>query len=65
MRKSLVLHGFIVFGYRNKLDMCKTSYVTISGSTIPESPNVKYLEVTLDEILNLKEHILTKCRNVE
>ena len=42
--------------------MCKTSYVTISGSTIPESPNVKYLEVTLDENLNLKEHILTKCR---
>ena len=42
--------------------MCKTSYLTISGSTIPGSPNVKYLEVTLDENLNLKEHILTKCR---
>ena len=53
---------FIFFGYRNQLDKCKTSYVTISGSTIPKSPSVKYLGVTLDENLNLKEHILTKCR---
>ena len=53
---------FILFGYRNKLDKFRTSYVTILGSTIPESPNVKYLEVTLDKNLNLKEHILTKCR---
>ena len=53
---------FIMFGYRNQLDKCKTSYVTISGSTIPKSPSVKYLGVTLDENLNLKEHILTKCR---
>ena len=53
---------FIVFSYRNQLDKCKTSYVTISGSTIPKSPSVKYLRVTLDENLNLKEHILTKCR---
>ena len=53
---------FIMFGYRNQLDKCKTSYVTISGSTIPKSPSVKYLGITLDENLNLKEHILTKCR---
>ena len=36
--------------------------VTISDSTIPKSPSIKYLGVTLDENLNLKEHILTKCR---
>ena len=53
---------FIMFGYRNQLDKCKTSYVTISGSTIPKSPSVKYLGVTLDGNLNLKEHILTKCK---
>ena len=53
---------FILFGYRNQLDKCKTSYVPISGSTIPKSPNVEYLGVTLDWNLNLKEHILTKCR---
>ena len=53
---------FIMFGYRNQLGKCKTSYVTISGSTIPKSPSVKYLGVTLDENLNLKEHIFTKCR---
>ena len=46
--------GFIVFGYRNQLDISKTSYVKISGNTIPESPSVKYLGVTLDENLNLK-----------
>ena len=53
---------FIMFGYRNQLDKCNTNYVTLSGSTIPRSPSVKYLGVTLDENLNLKEHILTKCQ---
>ena len=53
---------FIMFGYRNQLVKCTTSYVTISDSTIPKSPSVKYLGVTLDENLNLKEHIFTKCR---
>ena len=53
---------FIMFGYRNQLVKCTTSYVTISDSTIPKSPSVKYLGVTLDENLNFKEHILTKCR---
>ena len=51
-----------MFGYRNQLGKCKTSYITISGSTIPKSPSVKYLGVTLDENLNFKEHILIKCR---
>ena len=53
---------FIMFGYKNQLVKCTTSYVTISDSTIPNSPSVKYLGVTLDENLNLKEHILSKCR---
>ena len=53
---------FIMFGYRNQLVKCTTSYGTISDSTIPKSPSVKYLGVTLDENLNLKEHILSKCR---
>ena len=53
---------FIMFGYRNQVDKCKTSYVTISGSTIPKSSSVRYLGVTQDENLNLKEHMLIKCR---
>ena len=53
---------FIMFGYRNQLFKCTTSYVTISDSTMPKSPSIKYLGVTLHENLNLKEHILTKCR---
>ena len=52
---------FITFGYRSQLVKCTTSYVTISDSTIPNSPSVKYLGVTLDENLNLREHILSKC----
>ena len=53
---------FIMFGYRNQLVKCTTSNITISDSIIPKSPSVKYLGVTLDENLNLKEHILYKCR---
>ena len=53
---------YIMFGYKDQLVKCTTSYVTILDSTIPKSPSVKYLAVTLDENLNLKEHILTKCR---
>ena len=30
---------FIMFGYRNQLVKCATSYVTISDSTIPKSPS--------------------------
>ena len=53
---------FTMFGYRNQLGKCMTSYVTISDSTIPKSSSVKYLGVTLEKNLNIKGHILTKCR---
>ena len=53
---------FIMFGYRSQLVKSKTNCVSISDSTIPRSPSVKYLRVTLDENLSLKEHILLKCR---
>ena len=53
---------FIMFGYKNQLAKCATNYVTISNNTIPKNPSVKYLGVILDENLNLKEHILSKCR---
>ena len=53
---------FIMFGNGNQLNKCNTGHVTISGSIIPKSPSVKYLGATLDENLNLKEHIFTKCK---
>ena len=53
---------FIMFGYRSQLVKCTANSVSISDSTIPSSPSIKYLGVTLDENLNLKEHILLKCR---
>ena len=53
---------FIMFGYRSQLVKCTTSNIKISDSTIPKKPSMKYLGVTLDENLNLKEHILSKCK---
>ena len=53
---------FIMFGYRSQLARCTTNFISISDSTIPRSPSVKYLGVTLDKNLSLKEHILLKCR---
>ena len=53
---------FIMFGYRSQLTKCTTKFISISDSTIPRTLSVKYLGVTLDENLSLKEHILLKCR---
>ena len=53
---------FIIFSSRSQPAKCTTNYVSISDSTIPRSPGVKYLGVILDENLSLKEHMLLKCR---
>ena len=53
---------FIMFGNRSHPVKCTTNCVNISDRTIPRSQSVKYLDVTLDENLSLKEHILLKCR---
>ena len=53
---------FIMFSYRSQLVKCTTNCVSISDSNISRRPSVKYLGVTLDENLSLKEHILLKCR---
>ena len=52
---------FIMFGYRIQLVKCTTNCDNIPDSNIPRSPSVRYLGVTLDENLSLKEHILLKC----
>ena len=53
---------FIMCSYRSQLVKFATNCVSISDSTIPRNPSVKYLGVTLDENHSLKEHILLKCR---
>ena len=53
---------FIMFSYRSQLVKCTTNSVSNSDSTISRSLSVKYLGVTLDENLSLKEHILLKCK---
>ena len=55
---------FIMFSYRSQLVKCATNSVSISDSTIPRRLSVKYLGVTLDENLSLKEYIILKCRKV-
>ena len=53
---------FIMFSYKSQLVKCATDSVSISDRAIPRSPSVKYLGVTLDENLSLKEHIILKHR---
>ena len=53
---------FTMFGYRSQLAKCTTNFISISDSTIPRTLSIKYLGVTLDKNLSLKEHILLKCR---
>ena len=53
---------FIMFGYRRQLVKCAKDSVSISDSAISRSPSVKYLGVSFDENLSLKDHIILKCR---
>ena len=53
---------FIMFRYRSQLAKCTTKFISILDSTIPRTLSVKYLGVTLDKNVSLKEHILFKCR---
>ena len=51
---------FIMFGYRSQLVKCTTNCVSISDSTIPRSPSVKYLGVThWTYFLNVERQWLT------
>ena len=51
-----------MFSYRSQLANCTTNFIRISDSTIQRSLSIKYLELTLDKNLSLKEQILLKCR---
>ena len=53
---------FIMFGSRQQLNKCSTKEINIIDDRIQSARYVRYLGAYLDETLNLKVHIKTKCR---
>ena len=53
---------FTIFAAPVQLAKCVTKSVLVTGDNIQLSKSIKYLGVTLDASLNLKQHISNKCR---
>ena len=53
---------FIIFGSKPQLDKCKTKTLNVNDTEIECADKIKYLGVTLDQKLNLKQHITSKCQ---
>ena len=53
---------FILFGNRVQINKCHTSSIKVTDSVVPKTQILKYLGVHLDDSLNLKKHIVEKCR---
>ena len=53
---------FILFGSKPQLDKCKTKTLNVDNSEIKLAEKIKYRSVLLDQKLNLKQHITSKCQ---
>ena len=53
---------FIYFGSKQQLKKCTVDKININSETIQRSDTVKCLGGHLDQNLNLKKHIITKCK---
>ena len=53
---------FIYFGSRQQLKKCTFDKININNETIQRSDTVKYLGGHLDQNLNFKKHVITKCK---
>ena len=53
---------FIIFGSKPQLDNCKTKTLNVDHTEIEHADKIKYLGVLLDQKLNLKQHITSKCQ---
>ena len=53
---------FIHFGSRQQLKKCTFDKININNETIQRSDTVKYLGGHLDQNLNFKKHVITKCK---
>ena len=53
---------FVLFGLRLPLDKCKTKALNVDDTEVVLVDKMKYLGVILDQNLNMKKHITTKCQ---
>ena len=53
---------FIYFGSKQQLKKCTFDKININSETIQRSGTVKYFGGHLDQNLNFKQHVLTKCK---
>ena len=60
--RSFHTNEFIYFGSRQQLKKCTFDKININNKTIQRSDTVKYLGGHLDQNLNFKKHVITKCK---
>ena len=53
---------FVLFGSRSQLDKCKIKARNVDDTEVVLVDRMKYLGVILDQNLNMKKHITTKCQ---
>ena len=53
---------FILFGLKPQLEKCKTKTLNVDNTEIELADRIKYLGVILDQNLNLKKHIISRCQ---
>ena len=54
--------NFIYFGSKYQLKKCTFDKININSETIQRSDTVKYLGGHLDQNLNFRKHVITKCK---
>ena len=54
--------NFIYFGSKHQLKKCTIDKININSETIRRSDTVKYLGGHLDQNLNFRKHVITKCK---
>ena len=52
---------FIVFGYKSQLEKCCVNNIRVNNDDTPRTGVIKYLGAHLDQHLNMKYHIQSKC----
>ena len=53
---------FVLFGSRSQLEKCKIKALNVDDTEVEMMDGMKYLGVILDQNLNMKKHITTKCQ---
>ena len=53
---------FILFGSKPQLDKCNKKILNVNNTEVKLADKIKYVGVLLDQKLNLKQHITSKCQ---